>query len=187
MKTLLMLIAALRATSLAAQATHPPYLSQFPTVERVKKAMQVNDLVVGCRDATILRPYTVQVSGAQVVVSVQNANNPFAVAPGADGRLSGTGTIQVDGRVVAGTDGSGNITYAARSASCALGTIGPASGASAGSAGSAQPAGGPDPAAPTSTPGANGATLSVTLGIPAPPRGRESPRGSEHHAAGRQS
>jgi hypothetical protein len=129
-------------------------------------------VVVGCRDAAVLRPYVVQVQGAQLVVGVQNGSSAFTMTLGVDGRLIGSGTIQVDGRVVTGSNGGGDITYAPRSANCSLGSIGPATGGSA----QVAPVGGneaPAPIGPGST-GASGPTgtgnaiLAVAIGIPAP-------------------
>lgn len=113
--------------------------------------------VVGCREATALRPYAVQIQGTQVSVRVQHGTSPFTLALGADGRLTGTGSIRVDGRAVTGTDANGDLTYATRSASCSLGSIGPASGGSGAATASA--------AAPAST---GSAVLALTIGIPVP-------------------
>jgi hypothetical protein len=45
---------------------------------------------------------------------------------GTDGKLSGSGTVKVDGRQATGTSGDGSITYAPRSATCPVGVIAPA-------------------------------------------------------------
>ena len=108
-------------------------------------------VVVGCREAVILRLYTVQPQGTRVVISVENSASPFSVTLGPDGRLSGSGTVRVDGRVVSGTAPNGDIAYAPRSASCGLAVLAPAG----------QSTGQPAPDAPI---GAAGPTPTGTLG-----------------------
>jgi hypothetical protein len=81
--------------------------------------------VVGCRDATILRAYTVQARGGRAVITVQNGRNPFTVTLGAEGVLSGSGTVRVDGRVVTGSGPDGKLTYAPRSEECAVDALPP--------------------------------------------------------------
>jgi hypothetical protein len=83
-------------------------------------------VVVGCRQAVILRQYFVRVQGAQVVVDVQHGAAPFTLSFGADGKLTGTGTVTVDGRAITGSSPDGGFTYAPRSASCAVGVLAPA-------------------------------------------------------------
>jgi hypothetical protein len=83
-------------------------------------------VVVGCREATIIRPYTVQVGANGVAINVQNGSAPFALSYTRDGRITGSGAMRVDGRVVTGTNGEGGITYAPRTATCTLGPLSPA-------------------------------------------------------------
>jgi hypothetical protein len=49
----------------------------------------------------------------------------ISLTVGADRTLTGTGDLQVTGRVAMGEDRDGNITYTSRSVSCALGTLKP--------------------------------------------------------------
>jgi hypothetical protein len=83
-------------------------------------------VVVGCREATIIRPYTVQVGASGVAINVQNGSAPFSLSYTRDGRITGSGPMRVDGRVVTGTNGEGGITYAPRTATCTLGPLSPA-------------------------------------------------------------
>jgi hypothetical protein len=83
-------------------------------------------VIVGCREITKLTPYTVQVGATGVAINVQLGSTPFKLTMGSDGRLTGPGTVRVDGRAVVGTDGSGALTYVPRSESCAVGVLSPA-------------------------------------------------------------
>lgn len=82
-------------------------------------------VVVGCRDATVLRPYTVHAQGGRAAITVQNGRNPFTITLGADGVLTGSGTVRVDGRVVTGSGPDGKLTYAPRAEECPVGALPP--------------------------------------------------------------
>jgi hypothetical protein len=81
---------------------------------------------LGCGPVAVLRPYTVALQGGKVMVNIPNGASPLALAVGTDGKLSGSGTVKVDGRQATGTSGDGSITYAPRSATCPVGVIAPA-------------------------------------------------------------
>jgi len=83
-------------------------------------------VIVGCRDVTKLTPYTVQVGANGVAINVLLGASPFTLMMRSDGRLTGPGTVTVDGRKAVGSDGSGAITYVPRSASCSVGVLSPA-------------------------------------------------------------
>lgn len=119
--------------------------------------------VVGCGPVTALRPYTVALQGSRVVVNIANGASPLSLAMGADGRLSGSGTVKVDGRQATGTSPDGGLAYVPRSATCPVGVIAPA-GAEQGAATGRAPAPGAAPAAPTN----NGPAFQVVGGLPAP-------------------
>ncbi|HJR34219.1 MAG TPA: hypothetical protein VJ817_04675, partial [Gemmatimonadales bacterium] len=123
--------------------------------------------VLGCGPVAALKPYTVALQGGRVMVNIANGASPLALAVGSDGRLSGSGTVRVDGRQVTGTRGDGSITYAPRSASCPVGVIAPATEQSAASARGplGQPAAG---AGSASAPTNNGPAFQVVGGLPAP-------------------
>ena len=127
--------------------------------------------ILGCGPVAALRPYTVAFQGGRVMVNIANGTSPLSLAVGADGRLSGSGTVRVDGRQATGTSGDGRITYAPRSASCPVGVIAPAraqqSEAGQGAAGARAPASGAGPSAPTG----NGPAFQIVGGLPAPASG----------------
>jgi hypothetical protein len=122
-------------------------------------------VVVGCREVTILRDYTVAAAGNQVTVAVKHGTAPFAMTLAADGRLTGSGTVRVDGRQVSGTGPNGEITYVPRTASCAVGILPPARGGSS----PASPASSAPPA--PSAPASGDAVLAVTAAAPTPAGG----------------
>src|SRR5687768_9323368 len=80
-------------------------------------------VIVGCGEVATLRQYRAAASGNGVVVTVQNGPAPFSLTMGSDGRLSGTGTVRVDGRQVSNVV-DGKVTYVPRSATCAVGVLG---------------------------------------------------------------
>lgn len=86
----------------------------------------VDTVVVGCGEVAVAHPYTVAASGNQLLVKIQDAA-PLLLAIRADGGLSGpTAPIAVNGRVVTGTDDNAHkVTYASKSASCAVGVLTP--------------------------------------------------------------
>jgi len=102
-------------------------------------------VIVGCGEAAILRQYKAAASGNAVVVTVQNGSAPFSLTMGSDGRLTGSGTVRVDGRQVSNVTQDGKVTYVPRSATCAVGVLGLGSGG--GAVTSSTSAGSPAPAA----------------------------------------
>ena len=86
----------------------------------------VDTAVVGCGEVAVAHPYTIAASGNQFLVKIQDAT-PLALAVRPDGSLSGPTTpIAVNGRVVTGTDDNAHkVTYASKSANCAVGILTP--------------------------------------------------------------
>ena len=120
--------------------------------------------VLGCGPVAVLKPYTVAFQGGRVVVSIANGASPLALAVGADGKLSGSGSVKVDGRQATGTSGNGGLTYVPRSATCPVGVIAPA-GVEPGAAGA------PAPGATSAAPTGNGPAFQIVGGLPAPTGG----------------
>jgi hypothetical protein len=83
--------------------------------------------IVACGLIAAQYPYTVEISGGQPVLKLSSAGKPtISLTVGADRTLTGSGDLQVTGRVAMGEDRDGNITYTSRSVSCTLGTLKPA-------------------------------------------------------------
>jgi hypothetical protein len=120
--------------------------------------------ILGCGPVAVLKPYTVAFQGGRVVVSIANGASPLALALGADRRLTGSGSVKVDGRQATGASGNGGLTYVPRSATCPVGVIAPA-GAEQGAAGA------PAPSATPSAPTGNGPAFQIVGGLPAPASG----------------
>ena len=78
--------------------------------------------VLGCGDADAMRACTVENLADRVVVTVRNGSVPFALTLRPDGALSGSGTVEVAGRVVTGVPDIGP-TFAPRTARCGLSTL----------------------------------------------------------------
>ncbi|HYL75155.1 MAG TPA: hypothetical protein VEU96_13175 [Bryobacteraceae bacterium] len=81
-----------------------------------------NGVILDCGEAHVAKPYTVEAGAAQVLIAVKNAPAPFTLALGPDGTLTGSGTVDVTGRVVTGSTANG-IAFAPRSARCAVGVL----------------------------------------------------------------
>jgi hypothetical protein len=59
-------------------------------------------VLLTCRQAVVARDYTASVSGNRIVVNIQNGATPLALDFRPDGTLSGSGPVQVSGRVMLG-------------------------------------------------------------------------------------
>ena len=80
-------------------------------------------VIVGCGEAAILRQYNMSPTPRGVVLTVLHGSAPFSLTMGSDGRLTGSGTVRVDGRQVTNVV-DGRVTYAPRSATCSVGVLG---------------------------------------------------------------
>jgi hypothetical protein len=85
---------------------------------------------VECGEAHVAGAYAVQDNAGQISVRIQNGATPFALSLQPNGTLTGSGTVDVAGRVVTGSSGD-NINYASRNARCAIGTLMPKGGTAA--------------------------------------------------------
>jgi hypothetical protein len=83
-----------------------------------------NGVIVDCGEAHVAKPYTVEPSATQAVITVKNDPAPFTLALQSDTTLTGSGSVDVRGRVVSGATANG-IAFAPRNARCALGVLTP--------------------------------------------------------------
>jgi hypothetical protein len=163
-------------------AVGPPGLrmtGQYSSPGGLALAFDPASVILDCGPAHVKQPYAVANKPNQILVTVQNAATPFTLAFEPNGALVGSGSTEVNGRLVSAVTDNG-VKYTASQAVCAIGTLMPNAGAPAtASVGtpSAPAPGSPvvsAPAAPASAvgpavpqlPGAN-AALSVTSGYPA--------------------
>lgn len=80
--------------------------------------------VLDCGEAHVARPYAVENTASQVLVTVKNGAAPFTLTLRPDGTLTGPGSTEVAGRVVAGSTDNA-IVFAPRTARCTIGTLAP--------------------------------------------------------------
>jgi hypothetical protein len=120
--------------------------------------------ILGCGPVAGLKPYTVALQGGRVVVSIANGASPLALAVGTDGKLSGSGTVRVDGRQATGTTPNGSLTYVPRSATCPVGVIAPTHAQRA----EAEPGAAAARSATSAAPTGNGPAFQIVGGLPAP-------------------
>ena len=80
--------------------------------------------VLDCGDAHAVQPYATKNLPDRFVVTVQNGSGPIALTLRPDGALSGSGTVEVVGRVVSGTNATG-VTYTPKTARCSVSVLAP--------------------------------------------------------------
>jgi hypothetical protein len=83
-----------------------------------------NGVILDCGEAHVAKPYTVEAGATHVAITVKNDPAPFTLALQSDGSLTGSGSIDVMGRVVSGSTANG-IAFAPRNARCALSVLMP--------------------------------------------------------------
>jgi hypothetical protein len=81
-------------------------------------------VTIDCGAAHVKQAYTVENAATQIMVTVKNGAAPLTLAVQQNGTLSGSGNAEVAGRVVTGATDTA-ITYAPRTARCAIGTLTP--------------------------------------------------------------
>ena len=81
--------------------------------------------IVACGTIAAQYPYLVDASAGEPIVRLSASGKPtIELKFGPDRKtLIGSGTLQVTGRVPAGGDQDGNVTYTQRTVSCSLGTF----------------------------------------------------------------
>jgi hypothetical protein len=80
---------------------------------------QPTQAILDCGEAHAIQPYATKNLADRFVVTIQNGNAPISLTLRPDGALTGSGTVEVAGRVVTGTNATG-ATYAARTVRCTV-------------------------------------------------------------------
>ncbi len=82
---------------------------------------------VACGAAELAHPYTIQKTSTQILLKIQDQENPLTLQLKPDGSLTGEGTAQVNGRVIVGTteDPNNPYVFAPKVARCPVGTLSP--------------------------------------------------------------
>jgi hypothetical protein len=76
-----------------------------------------------CGGSADTQDYTVENSGNQTLVTIQNAGQPVVLNFKSDGTLVGSGPVQVNGRRMTGKSANGELTFVPRPATCTLGIL----------------------------------------------------------------
>jgi hypothetical protein len=84
----------------------------------------VDAVVMDCGEAHVKKSYTLQNSSGGIMIAIAN-DKPFTLALQPNGSLAGSGAVTINGRLLSGTDASGNYSFKAISASCTVGTFAP--------------------------------------------------------------
>ncbi len=82
--------------------------------------------VLACRQAVIARDYTVSMKGNQILVNIQDSTKPIVLELRPDGKLAGSGPVQINARAIVGKDANGQLVYQPTSDTCTLGVLTPA-------------------------------------------------------------
>jgi hypothetical protein len=102
----------------------PRMAGKYGAANGLQLEFQPTAAVLDCGEAHVLRPYTVENFADRLVVTVRNGNVPLPLTLRPDGTLSGSGGVNVAGRVVTGTNDQ-SATFAARNTHCAVGLLAP--------------------------------------------------------------
>jgi len=79
---------------------------------------------VECGETHVAQTYSMQDNNGQVLLKIENGATPIALDLQANGTLVGSGVVDIAGRLVTGSTDNA-LTYAARNARCAVGTLTP--------------------------------------------------------------
>ena len=85
---------------------------------------QPTQAVLDCGEAHAIQPYATKNLVDRFVVTIQNGNVPIPLSLRPDGALTGSGSVEVSGRVVTGTNATG-ATYAPRTLQCSVSVLSP--------------------------------------------------------------
>jgi hypothetical protein len=90
----------------------------------LKIEFEPTQATLDCGDAHTTQPYSVKNSAERLQITIQNGTTPVALTLRPDGALAGSGTVQVSGRVVTGTNDTG-ATFTPRTTQCTVGVLTP--------------------------------------------------------------
>jgi len=87
-----------------------------------KVEFRATSAILDCGQAHVMSPYDVQNLVDRIVVTVRNQNAPVTLTLRPDGALAGSGSVDVAGRLVSGTNDTG-ITFTPHTERCSVGTL----------------------------------------------------------------
>lgn len=93
---------------------------QYGDVNRFNLEFFNESVIVGCGDALIAEPYTVERKQGQFVITIQHGASSIVLTALADGSLQGSGPITVRGRVLTGRKENGELAFRPVVASCTV-------------------------------------------------------------------
>jgi len=79
--------------------------------------------VLDCGEAHVMRPYSVENLPDRLVVTVRNGSVPLTLTVQPNGTLSGSGTVEVAGRLVTGMTDAGAAIFTPRTIRCEVGVL----------------------------------------------------------------
>jgi hypothetical protein len=82
-------------------------------------------VTMACGDAEQALPYSIQRSGPKTALVIKDKASPLSLQIMPDGSINGSGSVQVNGRIITGTtdDADNPFTFAPHVASCAMGRL----------------------------------------------------------------
>jgi hypothetical protein len=94
-------------------------LGQYSGASGLKLEFDAATVTLDCAQAHVKQNYTVQNTPGGILVSVQNGASPFSLTLASDGSLTGSGSAEVDGRLLVAMN-DGGPQFAPTSAQCAI-------------------------------------------------------------------
>ena len=89
----------------------------------LKVEFKATAAILDCGQAHVMRPYDVQNLVDRLVVTVRNENTPLTLTLRPDGSLTGSGSVDVNGRLVTGVDDNTGVTFRPHSERCTVSTL----------------------------------------------------------------
>jgi len=112
----------------AAKAPPKPFglrmAGTYAAASGMRIEFRIDSATVECGEAHVAMPYDVENADGPLKLKMKNPAGAFVVMLRSDGNIEGSGTVNLAGRVITGSRGD-EIVYAARNASCPVGTLAP--------------------------------------------------------------